>query len=315
MTKILTITLAPSIDLATSIDRVIAGAKLRCPPPRMDPGGGGVNVARAIKQLGGSSEALVVVGGATGNQLIDLLNTESIETIPVQVAQHTRQSLAVTDSTTSEQYRFSLLAEPLGADDSVQILNSITEATSDGALVVLSGSVAPGLDVEFPQQIQAAIADRTNRLIVDTSGLPLAHLIANPTQPLHLLRVDQKEAADAAGVPLDTVQSSVEFAAGLVDRGVAEIVVTGRGADGSILVTKDMHLFCHAPKVAVRSKIGAGDAFVGAMALSMSRNEPLERTLQWGVAAASATVMTEGTALCRLEDVERLLPACTITEI
>ena len=314
MTKILTITLAPSIDLATSIDRVIAGPKLRCPPPRMDPGGGGVNVARAIKQLGGSSQALIVIGGATGNQLIDLLNAESIETIPVQVAQHTRQSLAVTDSTTSEQYRFSLLAEPLGADDSVQILNSITEATSDGALVVLSGSVAPGLDVEFPQQIQAAIADRTNRLIVDTSGLPLAHLIAHPTQPLHLLRVDQKEAADAAGVPLDTVQSSVEFAVGLVDRGVAEIVVTGRGADGSIMVSKDQHLFCHAPKVPVRSKIGAGDAFVGAMALSMSRNEPLERTLQWGVAAASATVMTEGTALCRLEDVQRLLPACTITE-
>ncbi|SNR81338.1 1-phosphofructokinase family hexose kinase [Puniceibacterium sediminis] len=315
MTEILTITLAPSIDLATSVDRVTAGPKMRCVPPRMDPGGGGVNVARAIRQLGGHSRALLVIGGATGEQLMDLLNAEGVETLPIRVASQTRQSLAVTDQSTNEQYRFSLLAEPLGADDAGKILDGIASAVNKDTLVVLSGSVAPGLSVDFPHEIQSRIAHKTDRLIVDTSGQPLAHLMAHPTQPLHVLRIDQKEAATAAGVPLETVQSSVDFAASLVDRGVAQIVVTGRGADGSIMVTKDQHIFCHAPKVPVRSKIGAGDAFVGAMTLSMSRGEPLARTLQWGVAAASATVSTEGTALCGLEDVQRLLSACVTTII
>lgn len=315
MTEILTITLAPAIDLATSIDRVTAGPKLRCAPPRIDPGGGGVNVARAIRQLGGHSRALLVIGGPTGEQLMALLDAEGVETMPIRVASHTRQSLAVTDETTNEQYRFSLLAEPLGADDAESILDGIARATKKDTLVVLSGSVAPGLAVDFPHAVQARIAHETDRLIVDTSGPPLAHLMTHPTHPLHVLRIDQKEAATAAGVPLETVQSSVDFAAALVDRGVARIVVTGRGADGSIMVTKDQRIFCHAPKVPVRSKIGAGDAFVGAMTLSMSRGEPLARTLQWGVAAASATVSTEGTALCRLEDVQRLLSACVTNVI
>ena len=63
MVRILTITSNPAVDLAMSVDHVVAGPKLRCSAPRVDPGGGGVNVARAIHKLGGSAIALVAAGG------------------------------------------------------------------------------------------------------------------------------------------------------------------------------------------------------------------------------------------------------------
>ena len=68
MTPILTITTNPAVDLSTAVAKVVAGPKLRCGPPRWDPGGGGINVARAIRKLGGDAVALVAVGGTLGDR-------------------------------------------------------------------------------------------------------------------------------------------------------------------------------------------------------------------------------------------------------
>jgi 6-phosphofructokinase 2 len=315
MIDILTVTLNPAIDIATSVDQVIAGPKLHCAPPRIDPGGGGVNAARAIKKLGGASTALVAVGGETGDQLLTLLKAEQVDTLPVRVSARTRQNFAVTDNATDAQYRFGLPGQPLSQSDAAHVLDGIADATPKNGFVVLSGSIAPGLPVDFPSTIQNRIADRTDRLVVDTSGPALLHLLAHPAAPVYLLRIDQNEARGAAGHSLKTVQSSMDFAASLVHRGVAKIIVTGRGNVGSIMVTKDQCVFCQAPKVPVLSKIGAGDALVGALTLSLSRGDPLEQALRWGVASASATVKTKGTALCDLEDVERLLPLCVTRQM
>lgn len=184
-------------------------------------------------------------------------------------------------------------------------------ASRDG-LVVLSGGLAHGMSVRFHGQIQLALSAITRKIIIDTSESALSHLIAHTHTPLHVLRLDRNEATMAVGHNLVAITDGFQFGAALIGRGVAEIVVIGRGAKGSLLVSRDRRMFCHAAKVPVKSKIGAGDAFVGGLTLSLSRAEPLDRALQWGVAAACATVETEGTALCTLQAVEALLPRCRV---
>ncbi|WP_260014615.1 hypothetical protein [Leisingera aquaemixtae] len=93
--------------------------------------------------------------------------------------------------------------------------------------MVLSGGVTPGLADDFPQQVLAAVAPRTGKLVVDTSKAALAHLLASPRQPVHVLRLDQREAEQAAGHPLASVADSLAFAQELIARGVAQIVVGG----------------------------------------------------------------------------------------
>jgi 6-phosphofructokinase 2 len=312
---ILTITLNPAVDLATSVEKVVAGPKLYCTPPRVDPGGGGVNVARAIKQLGGHALALVAVGGSMGDTLLQLLATEGVPAHAVSVTGETRQSFAVTDESNGEQFRFSVPGQVLNMTDSALILSEISEAVTPDGFVVLSGGVAPGLSDDFPHRIQSAIAPKTDKLIVDTSKSPLTRLISAPVAPLHLLRIDRREAEQAAAHPMETINDSLTFAEGLIARGVARMVVTGRGAEGSVMVTESGRFFCHAPQVPVSSKVGAGDALVGSLTLALSRGETPDQALRWGVAAASATVGTEGTALCSLKETEALFEQCAVESV
>ena len=309
---ILTITLNPAVDLATHVAKVIAGPKLRCATPRFDPGGGGVNVARAVCKMGGSARALVAVGGAMGARLLDLLAAGGIPTVPVPVSGETRQSFAVTDDSTGAQYRFSVPGQWLTLADADRLLAAIMQQSTQDGFVVISGSPAPCLPIDFQSQIITALTPKGARIIVDTSGPALDQLIANPKEPLYLLRVSHSEAVEAAGHAMPTVGESVAFAADLVGRDVAKMVVIGRGAEGSVLVCGDQRFFCHAPVVEVRSKVGAGDTMVGAMTLALARGDAPERALQWGVAAASASVGTEGTALCDLDAAQRWFDQCRL---
>lgn len=269
-------------------------------------------MARAIRKLGGDVTALVAVGGAMGERLLQLLADEDVPVQVVRAGGETRQSFAVTDTTTGEQFRFSVPGETMTDADSDCLLSAIASAAPSDGYVVLSGGVTPGLDDDFPLQVLAAIAPRTDKLVVDTSKAALEHLITAPSSPVHLLRLDQREAELSAGCGLDTVNDSLAFAEELIARGVAHIVAGGRGSEGSILVTKAQRFFCRAPEVPVRSKIGAGDAFTGALAFALSQGEPPDQALRWGVAAASATVQTEGTALCESDTVRAQLEQCTV---
>jgi 6-phosphofructokinase 2 len=313
--EILTITLNPAVDVAASVAEVVPDRKLYTSEPRVDPGGGGVNVARTIHKLGGEATALVAVGGVMGSRLIDLLHAEGVTTLPVPVSGETRQSFAVTSESTGAQYRFSLPGETLVKADAERLLTAIKKAAPVDGYIVLSGGVAPGLGDDFPQQIQTAIAPHTERLVVDTSKSPLTRILSRPTAPVYLLRVDQAEAAQAAQHAMDAIADSMTFASQLVARGVARMVVAGRGAEGSVLVTQDARYLCRSVEVPVRSKIGAGDAFVGAMTLALARGETPEQALRWGVAAASATVGTDATQLCDRATTEELFKGCVVTPL
>jgi 6-phosphofructokinase 2 len=314
MQSILTITTNPAVDMATSVAQVVAGPKLRCKPPRWDAGGGGVNVARAIKKLGGDALALVAVGGPLGDRLLSLLDAEDVSHLAIPVSAETRISFAVTDEESGEQFRFGVPGDALTKAEGAILLDKITGAARNHTLVVYSGSIAPGLPHDFVGQIQSAISDQGTRLVVDTSAAALAQLLARP-EGVFVLRLDLSEAEAAAQHPLTTIESCRQFALSLVEKGVAEIVVLGRGADGSVLVSKDIQIHAWGPKVPVRSKIGAGDTFVGAFTLGLARGESLPKALMRGVAGASATVQTEGTELCVGEDADAIFAQCDYVEL
>lgn len=315
MSEILTVTVNPAIDVATSVDRVLPDMKLRCGPARIDPGGGGINVARAISRFGGSAKAIIAVGGPSGNSLVEMVRSDGVTAVPVSMTGNTRQNLAVTDNQTHEQFRFSLQSDQWSASDEENVIATIAKHASKGGFVVLSGGLAPGMTLDFHRRVKSALAARTRKILIDTCDPALSHLVVETCDPFHCLRLDKNEAAVAAGQDTLTRDESFAFGTELVKRGVAQIVVIGQGAEGSLLVSRDHRLFCQAARVPIVSKIGAGDAFVGALALSLAQGKSQSIALQWGVAAASATVSTEGTSLCTREAVEALLPRCPVEEV
>ncbi len=312
---VLTITLNPTVDYCTTSDGIVPNVKLRCTEPQIDPGGGGINVARAIRLLGGQATALIAIGAGTGAQLLQLLALEGVPTVAFQGPGETRQSMSVIDRSTGQQYRFVMPGPEWQEHDVPRALASVDQATTGDTLVVLSGSQPPGVAKDFPSIMADHVAGRGSRLIVDTSGPALFHLAEQPRESLYVLRMNGEEGEELAGRALPTRADTAEFARGLVEKGVARIVVVARGADGSVMATKEGAWHGVSPPAPIVSKVGAGDSFVGAFTLGLAREEPVEECLRSGVAAASAATMTEATRLCDPELTAQQRKVCVVTRL
>jgi 6-phosphofructokinase 2 len=312
---VLTITLNPTVDYSSTAAEIVPEIKLRCTEPVIDPGGGGINVARAIRLLGGQATALVAIGGATGAHLLQLLALEGVPTVAFQGPGETRQSMSVIDRSTGRQFRFVMPGPEWQEHDVPRALASVDQATNEDTLVVLSGSQPPGVAKDFPSILADHVAGRGARLIVDTSGPALFHLAERPHESLFVLRMDGDEGEELAGRPLPTREDTAAFCRELIAKGVAKTIIVARGADGSVLASADAAWHAVSPPVPVVSKVGAGDSFVGGFTLALARGEPIEDCLRWGVAAASASVMTEATRLCDRKTAEKQYETCLVTPI
>ena len=304
MANILTLTLNPSIDLSSAAPALVPNVKLRCDPPQFDPGGGGINVARAILQLGGSATAMVAIGGAVGAALLLRLAEEGVPSIAIQGPGETRQSLSLSIGETGYLYRF-VLPGPTWNEQAVErALMRVEQAASQDGWVVLSGSHPPGVAKEFPTLLARQIRAQNVRLVVDTSGPALRALAEGEHRPVDTLRMDDVEAEDLAGHSLPALEDTVAFAQSLRTRGVAEAVMVARGAEGNVLVDGAGAWIAVAPPVEVVSAVGAGDSFVGAYVLALSQGMSRPDALRRGSAAASAACTSPGTELCTFEDTD-----------
>ncbi len=312
-TPVVTLTLNPALDMSTEVPSLIPDVKLRCSEPLLDPGGGGLNVSRAILALGGESLALVALGGLTGDRLAGLIRTEGVPFLALTAPGETRTSLTVTEQESARQYRF-MLPGPIWAEaDQERVFTLLRASARPGAYGVISGSQPPGVPVDFPARLARSMPGLN--VVIDTSGSALIEAVAHPIPQLAVLRMDGAEAEDIAGHTFKTRKDSADFAASLVARGVARTVIIARGAEGSVLVDAERRLFTRAARVTVKSTVGAGDSFVAGYVLSRARGESPAAALALAAAAASAAVTTDATQLCRREDVERLLPECTVSEV
>jgi 6-phosphofructokinase 2 len=304
MPRIITVTLNPALDLSTETARVTPGIKLRCGPPRADPGGGGVNVSRAIAKLGGESLCAVAAGGAAGATVLALLEAEGLQARDLGLALPTRESLSVIEQATGAQYRFVMPGPVWGPDHVAQALARIEGWCAPGDLLVPSGSLPPGVPDDVFCDLNTRLAGRGVRMVLDTSGAALA--AAASARGLFTLRMDDTEAEALAGHVLADVEATAHFAAGLVADGVAEMVQIARGAEGTVLATASGRWHCAPPRVEVVSAVGAGDSHVGGFVLGLARGLSAVDACVQGVAAAASAVGTPGTALCERVGAEAL---------
>ncbi len=312
-TPIVTLTLNPALDMSTEVPRLVPDEKLRCAEPVLDPGGGGLNVSRAVMTLGGESLALVALGGLTGDRLAGLIRTEGVPFLALTAPGETRQSLTVTEKTTGHQYRF-MLPGPIWAEaDQERVFTLLRASARAGAFGVISGSQPPGVPLDFPARLARAMPGLM--VILDTSGPALTEAVSHPIPGLEVLRMDGYEAEQLAGRPLASRADTADFAESLARRGVAKAVIVARGADGSVLASAGERLHCAAAPVKVVSTIGAGDSFVAGYVLARARGQDNSAALSLASAAASSAVTTPATELCRAADVMRLLPECTVSGI
>jgi 6-phosphofructokinase 2 len=302
MGKIVTLTMNPALDIATSTERVEPVHKLRCTAPRYDAGGGGINVARAVHALDGDALAIFPAGGAAGEMIQHLLDEERVAYRAVEIAGFTRESLAVEERQSGKQFRFILPGPEIGLADQKRCLDEVSAAASRAEYIVASGSLPLGVPDDFYARV-AALAKRHGKpLILDTSGAALKQA----GQGVYLLKPSLRELEQLTAREIHGERDEEEAAREVIAHGRAEIVVLSLGARGALLVGADEIHRVPAIPVEARSTVGAGDSMLAGVVLGLTRNLPLLAALRFGIAAGAAALLGSGTQLCRLADVERL---------
>lgn len=304
MPKIITITLNPAIDKSTSVPVLVPEKKMKCTLPVFEPGGGGINVARAIKKLGGNATALYLAGGYTGKFFTQLLDRENIDSIIIEMANHTRENLIVLNSTANLQYRFGMPG-PLVEEVEWKKLLDTLEKINGIDFIVASGSLPPGVPVDIYARIASVAKRKGTKCVVDTSGEAL-QLAAE--EGVYLLKPNLGELSSLVGSEEISTGMVDDVAATLIENGRSEVVLVSMGAAGAMLVTKQTVKQLSAPVVKRISTVGAGDSMVAGIIMGLSKGFSILESAKYGVASGTAATINPGTELCRLEDVERLYP-------
>jgi len=172
MESILTITMNPTIDKSTRIDRVVPERKLRCEAPHYEPGGGGINVSRAIRKLGGKSTVFYTSGQAHGQMLEQLLDREGLDHHPIHIEERTRESFAVYESSTGQQFRFGTPGPSLPEAEWMRCLDALIAFDPLPDYLVASGSIPPGVPNDFYARLARFAKESGIRMILDATSDP-----------------------------------------------------------------------------------------------------------------------------------------------
>jgi 6-phosphofructokinase 2 len=305
MPSIVTITFNPCVDISSNVDALLPEKKMRCAPLVYEAGGGGINVARAIKKLGGNALAIYLAGGNTGKTLQSLLEAESLDTVLIDTGINTRVNVMMVDKSSTLQYRFITTGTPVNEISIEQCIQTLEEL-SDVEYIVVSGSLQTGMPHDIFERLSAIAKGKKAKLIID---VPTDAMKAYPIKGAYLIKPNLNELSMLAGKEELQEDEIVEGAKIIISKNICEVVVVSMGPAGALLVTKEITERFITPSVKIRTTVGAGDSMVAGIVMYLAANKSIKEAIRFGAACGTATTLNEGTQLCKIEDAERIYRA------
>ncbi|MFI1168654.1 1-phosphofructokinase [Streptomyces sp. NPDC020801] len=252
---IVTVTPNPSLDRTYEVPSLVRGEVIRASGERMDPGGKGVNVSRAVAAAGRLTVAVLPLGGAPGALIADLLAAQGIEVAPVPVAGATRSNIALAEAD-GVLTKVNAPGPELSAHEQELLLETVRRQSRGADWIACCGSLPRGLDPSWYAELVTRAHAAGVRIALDTSGPALLEALREGPD---VVKPNAEELAEAVGRPLTTVGDAVKAAEELRGLG-ARAVLASLGADGQLLVEGAGAWFGSAHVDVVRSNVGAGDS-------------------------------------------------------
>jgi len=301
---IITVTPNPSIDRTVTLPgELVRGAVHRVTSVSSEPGGKGVNVARALTLA--DLDTVAVLPAAEHDPILAGLRAQGVAYHAVPVSADVRTNLTITenDGTTTK------INEPgsgLGPSEAEELAWAVMQRAKADHWVVLSGSLPPGLPDSWYSEMVAALKARGCKVAVDTSDAPLTALAERLEQAApDLIKPNSEELAGLAGVSAESLEGAlnrgdpgpvVAAARRLIDRGVGTVLAT-LGAAGAVLVNTHGAWLATPPPITPRSTVGAGDSSLAGYVRADVLGADAPGRLQMAVAYGSGAAALPGSAL------------------
>ena len=297
---IVTLTPNPSIDRTVSIAALQHGEVHRATESRIDPGGKGINVSRALAAHGLDTRAVLPAGGPEGHLMEELLDDAGIRRLSVPISGPVRMNVALVepDGTTTK------INEPgptMSAAEIDALLDGVGGALQDAPdWLVGCGSLPPGMAATFYADLVGRGHQAGVKVCVDSSGASMQHAVAAGPD---LIKPNQEELEEIVGRPLATLQDVHDAATELVKGGVGTVLVS-LGRHGALLVHPEVTAHGKATVTKPLSTVGAGDSLLAGYLHASSTGASPTEALAAGVAWGAAAVSLPGSQMPTPEDVQ-----------
>jgi len=299
----------PAMSRSMTFDRLTIDDVNRATAVADYAAGKNVNVARVLTTLGEDAAAVGFLGGLRAGAMRADLDDAGIAHVFLGVAAETRLCVTVIDRSTGTATE--LIEEPaeVTAGDVELLLRYVSDSMAMASLLVLSGSLAPGVPADFYRQCVEIASAADVKSIVDAAGEPLS--LAMQAQPF-LVKPNRSELARTLGLPIDTDQQLRDAIKELIRRGPTWAVVT-QGKAGAIV--SNGNEFWHVPSPVIQpvSAIGSGDSFAAGLAAGLVRGDSVPDAAKLASACGAANALTDRAGHLSEEDVEQLESQIIVT--
>jgi len=306
---IYTVTLNPALDRTLHVESLVPGQSTRIRSEARFAGGKGIDVSRALREMGSDSVALGLVGGFDGKELEGRLLLSGIACRFTHIANETRTNIIIQNESNGTETALLARGPEVQPPELMDFLD-VLEKSPDMSFLIISGSLPPGLTPEVYCRMISIGNERGAKVVLDTAGETLRQSIrAHPA----VIKPNRYELAELAGKALPDISAIAGYAAGLLE--LVETVLVSLGDDGIVMVTRDRTVHARPPRVAVKSTVGAGDCAVAGFVHGMAAGESSMDALRRAVAAGTAATLNAGTGLCRCTDIDVMMKQITLEEV
>jgi 1-phosphofructokinase family hexose kinase len=303
---ILTVTPNSAVDHVLFVDELIPGTDMYTRKTVTSVGGKGLDASVVLSTLGAEQLALGFTAGENGRQLETLLDGYGIPHDLIQVAGETRVAHVVVELDQHRHSHITTRGYALSPTDLDAFWQQLRSKLDGASWVVTGGSLPQGCPVDFYARLTQETSAVGARTLVDTSGGPARQ--AAEAMPA-VLKMNQREFAATFGRPADDLEKLRCAAQELQQQFRLPALVVTCGAEGILVATEEGTWLAKSPPQIEVNSAGAGDGVSAALAWQFSQGAKWEEALPWAAAAGAAVVLTDGTADCRMEDIQRIHPA------
>lgn len=296
---ITTVTLNPAVDKTIEIDDFQIGKVNRISNMRLDAGGKGINVSKVIQSLGGSSRAVGIIAGTSGDFIKNYLDSIKIENNFTTIDGKTRTNIKIVDKVNHTNTDVNETGPQVLKEDLNNVCENFCSNINQNSVVIFSGSIPKNVDSNIYNVWIKKVNEKQAKCILDADGDLLKNGIkAGP----YLIKPNIHELEEFFGQKIKNKMEAVKLSRQLFDYNV-KIIVVSLGEEGALFIKRDLAILACGVQVEVKSTVGAGDSMVGALALAIDKGYDFEKAIKLSVACGTASVMTSGTQAADLNTI------------